>query len=192
VARAPGFAPASQALRGGARNQTVTLRLKPAPEDAAPERVLAGRGVEASGVSVPEAVVTLGAGRGRGRGGGALLPVPVRTDAQGRFRFEAVPAQVGWAQAWAGELLSDRVAVEPGDAEVVLTVRLADLEGRHAALVVKRDQSWFVFVERSLSSEDREYVIGMARQRAECGIADFLPLLQYSRARMTRSAVSSA
>jgi hypothetical protein len=124
VARAPGFAPAFEALRGGRRVQTVTLRLRSAPQDAAPEKVLAGRVVEASGVPVPEAVVTLGAGRGRGRGGGgAPLPAPVRTDVQGRFRFEAVPAQVAWAQAWAGELLSDRVAVEPGDAEVVLPVR---------------------------------------------------------------------
>jgi len=68
-------------------------------------------------------VVTLGAGRGRGRGGGAPIPAPVISDAQGRFRFEGVPAQVGWALASAGDLLSDRVAVEPGDADVVLTVR---------------------------------------------------------------------
>jgi len=123
VARAAGFHPATEVLRGGGRTRTLTLRLKPAPGDAAAEKGLGGRVVEASGVGVPEAVVTLGAGRGRGRGGNALLPAPVRTDAQGRFRFEAVPEQVGWAQAWAGELLSDRVAAEPGDAEVVLTVR---------------------------------------------------------------------
>jgi len=123
VARAPGFSPAAEALRGGGRTRTVTLRLKPSPEDAAPEKPLAGRVLEASGVPMPEAVVTLGVGRGRGRGGGVLLPAPVRTDVQGRFRFEGVPAQVGWAQAFSGELLSDRVAVEPGDQEVVLTAR---------------------------------------------------------------------
>ncbi len=123
VAHAPGFAPATEALRGGGRLRTVTLRLKPAPEDAAPEKSLAGQVVEPSGAPVPEAVVALGGGRGKGRGGGALLPAPVRTDAEGRFRFQSVPAQVGWAQAWAGELLSERMAVEPGDAEVVLTVR---------------------------------------------------------------------
>ena len=123
VAHAPGFAPGAEPLRGGGRLRTVTLRLKPAPEDSGAEKTLAGRVVEASGVPVPEALVTLGVGRGRGRGGGALLPAPARTDAEGRFRFDAVPAQVGWAQAWAGELLSDRVAVEAGDAEVVLTVR---------------------------------------------------------------------
>jgi len=123
VARAPGFAPAAEALKAGARVQTVVLRLKRASEDAAPDKALAGQVVETGGVPVPGAVVMLGMGRGKGRGGGALLPAPVRTDAQGRFRFEVVPAQVGWAQAWAGDLLSDRVAVEPGDAAVVLTVR---------------------------------------------------------------------
>jgi hypothetical protein len=122
VAHAAGFAAASEPLRGSGRTRTVTLRLARLPEDAPPERVLAGRVVEPSGVPVPEAVVTLGAGRGRGRGG-VPLPPPVMTDAQGRFRFEGVPAQVGWAQASAGDLLSERVTVEPGDAEVVLTVR---------------------------------------------------------------------
>jgi len=123
VAHAAGFAAAAEPLRGSGRTRTVTLRLARLPEDAPPDRVLAGRVVEPGDVPVPEAVVTLGAGRGRGRGGGAPIPAPVISDSQGRFRFEGVPAQVGWAQASAGDLLSDRVAVEPGDAEVVLTVR---------------------------------------------------------------------
>ena len=123
VARARGFAPAAEALRGSGRSRTITLRLAVQPADAPPERALAGRVVEPSGVPVPEAVVTLGVGRGRGRGGGPLVPAPSLTDAQGRFRFEGVPGSVGWAQASAGDLLSDRVAVEPGDTEVVLTVR---------------------------------------------------------------------
>src|SRR6516225_532109 len=123
VAHAAGFAAAAEPLRGSGRTRTVTLRLARLPEDAPPDRVLTGRVVEPGDVPVPEAVVTLGAGRGRGRGGGAPIPAPVISDAQGRFRFEGVPAQVGWALALAGDLLSDRVAVEPGDAEVVLTVR---------------------------------------------------------------------
>jgi hypothetical protein len=122
-AHATGFLPAVERLGSGARTQTVTLRLKAAPADAAAEMPLAGRVVEPSGAPVPEAVVTLGASRQRGRGPGALLPAPVTTDAQGRFRFQAVPSQVGWAQAAAGELLSERVNVEAGDTEVVLTVR---------------------------------------------------------------------
>src|SRR5215831_1840149 len=122
VAHATGFATGSEPLRGGGRTRTVTLRLARMSEDAPPERVVAGRVVDPGDVPVPEAVVTLGAGRGRGRGG-APMPAPVMTDAQGRFRFEGVPAQVGWAQASAGDLLSDRVAVEAGDAEVMLTVR---------------------------------------------------------------------
>ncbi len=69
----------------------------------------------------PDAVVTLGVSR-RPREGFSVLPAPVASDAQGRFRFEAVPAQVGWAQARAGDLLSERVGVEQGQAEVVLTV----------------------------------------------------------------------
>jgi hypothetical protein len=122
VANATGYATAAEPLRGGGRTRSVTLRLARLPEDAAAERVLTGRVVEAGEVPVPDAVVTLGAGRGRGRGGGPL-PAPVTSDAQGRFRFEGVPSQVGWAQASAGDLLSDRVAVEAGDAELVLTVR---------------------------------------------------------------------
>ena len=123
VARASGFTPAAEALRGGGRTRSVTLRLARAPEDAAPDKVLAGRVIDASGIPVPEAVVSVGVGRGRGRGAAAFPPPPVTTDAQGRFRFEAVPAQVGWAQASAGDFLSERVAVEPGDTEVVITVR---------------------------------------------------------------------
>jgi hypothetical protein len=122
VAHATGFATAAEPLRGGGRTRSVTLRLTRLPEDAAAERVLSGRVVEPGDVPVPDAVVTLGAGRGRGRGGGPM-PAPVTSDAQGRFRFEGVPSQVGWAQASAGDLLSDRVAVEAGDAELVLTVR---------------------------------------------------------------------
>jgi len=122
VANATGFATAAEPLRGSGRTRSVTLRLARLPEDAATERVLTGRVVEAGDVPVPDAVVTLGAGRGRGRGGGPM-PAPVTSDAQGRFRFEGVPSQVGWAQASAGDLLSDRVAVEAGDAELVLTVR---------------------------------------------------------------------
>ena len=122
VARASGFEAAAEALRGG-RTQTVTLRLKRAADDAAPDKALAGRVVEASGAPVPDAVVMLGVARGKWRAGAQLLPAPVTTDAEGRFRFEAVPAQVGWAQASAGDLLSDRVNAEPGDTEVVLTVR---------------------------------------------------------------------
>ena len=122
VARASGYEAAAEALRGG-RTQTVTLRLKRAAEDAAPDRALSGRVVEPSGAPVPEAVVMLGVARGKWRSGAQLLPAPVTTDAEGRFRFDAVPAQVGWAQASAGELLSDRVTAEPGDTEVVLTVR---------------------------------------------------------------------
>jgi len=123
VAHAAGFASAAEPLRGSGRTRTVTLRLSRLPEDAPPDRVLAGRVVEANGVPVPDAVVTLGAGHGRGRGGNAILPPPVTTDGQGRFRFEGVPAQLGWAQASAGDLLSDRVAVEAGTTEVELTVR---------------------------------------------------------------------
>jgi len=123
VARAPGFSPAAEPLRGSGRTRSITLRLPPLPAQGLQERTLAGRVVEPSGVPVPDAVVTLGAGRGRGRGPGAILPAPVTTDAQGRFRFEDVPAQVGWAQAAAGDLLSERVSIEPGDAEVTLTVR---------------------------------------------------------------------
>jgi hypothetical protein len=123
VAHAAGFAPAAESLRGSGRTRTVTLRLSRLPEDASPDRVLSGRVVEANGVPVPDAVVTLGAGHGRGRGGNALLPAPVTTDGQGRFRFESVPVQVGWAQASAGDLLSDRVAVEAGATDVELTVR---------------------------------------------------------------------
>jgi len=122
-AHAMGFVPGVERLGSGAQTQTVTFRLKPAPADAAAELPLAGRVVEPSGAPVPEAVVTLGASRQRGRGPGALLPAPVTTDAQGRFRFPAVPSQVGWAQAAAGELVSERVNVEAGDTEVVLTVR---------------------------------------------------------------------
>jgi len=122
-AHATGFTPGVERLRSGTRTQTVTFRLKRAPADAAADLPLAGRVVEPSGAPVPEAVVMLGASRQRGKGPGALLPAPVTSDAQGRFRFEAVPSQVGWAQAAAGELLSDRVNVGAGDTEVVLTVR---------------------------------------------------------------------
>lgn len=123
VAHAAGFAPAAEPLRGSGRTRTVTLRLSRQPEDAQPDRVLAGRVVEEGGVPVPDAVVTLGAGRGRGRGGAALLPAPTTSDGQGRFRFEGVPSQAGWVQASTGDLLSDRVPVEPGTTEVELTVR---------------------------------------------------------------------
>jgi hypothetical protein len=123
VAHATGFATAAEVLRGGGRTRSVTLRLARLPADAPAERVLVGRVVESGNVPVPDAVVTLGAGRGRGRGGGAPMPAPVTSDAQGRFRFEGVPPQVGWAQASAGDLLSDRVAIEAGDAELVLTVQ---------------------------------------------------------------------
>jgi len=123
VAHAAGFATGSEPLRGSGRTRSVTLKLATSSDDAAQERVLTGRVVEQGDVPVPDAVVTLGAGRGRGRGGGAPMPAPVTSDAQGRFRFEGVPAQVGWAQATAGDLLSDRVGVEPGDADLVLTVR---------------------------------------------------------------------
>ncbi|HEY1335815.1 MAG TPA: carboxypeptidase regulatory-like domain-containing protein, partial [Myxococcaceae bacterium] len=123
VAHAAGFATGAEPLRGGGRTRTVTLRLARLNEDAQPERVLTGRVVEPGDVPVPEAVVTLGAGRGRGRGGGAPLPPPVISDAQGRFRFEAVPAQADWVQASAGDLLSDRVGIGQGDLELVLIVR---------------------------------------------------------------------
>ena len=123
VARAPGFTPAVEALRASATVQTLTLRLKPLPADAVADRPLAGRVLEESGAPVPEAVVSLGMGRGRGRAPGGPLPAPVTTDAQGRFQFPGVPSQVGWAQARAADLLSERVNVEPGDQEVVLTVR---------------------------------------------------------------------
>ena len=123
VAHAAGFASGVEPLRGGGKTRSVTVRLARLSEDAQPERVITGRVVEPGDVPVPEAVVTLGAGRGRGRGGGGPLPPAAISDAQGRFRIEGVPAQVGWVQALAGDLLSDRVGVEPGDAEVVLTVR---------------------------------------------------------------------
>lgn len=122
LAQAAGFAPAAEPLRGTGSTRTVTLRLKPAPADATAEPPLAGRVVDDAGAPVPEAVVTLGVTR-RPRDGASLLPAPVVTDAQGRFRFEAVPPQVGWAQARAGELLSERIGVEAGQAEVLLTVR---------------------------------------------------------------------
>ena len=121
LAQAAGFAPAVEPLRGTGETRTVTLRLKAASANAAPEPPLAGRVVDDRGAPVPDAVVTLGVTR-RPREGGSVLPAPVASDAQGRFRFEAVPAQVGWAQARAGDLLSERVGVEPGQAEVVLTV----------------------------------------------------------------------
>ncbi|MGZ6070167.1 MAG: carboxypeptidase regulatory-like domain-containing protein [Myxococcaceae bacterium] len=121
LAQAAGFSPAVEPLRGTGETRTVTLRLKTAPADAAPEPPLGGRVVDDRGAPVPDAVVTLGVSR-RPREGGSVLPAPVAADAQGRFRFEAVPAQVGWAQARAGDLLSERVGVEPGQAEVVLTV----------------------------------------------------------------------
>jgi Carboxypeptidase regulatory-like domain/PDZ domain len=123
VARAPGFTPAAEPLRGSGRTLSVTLRLAAVPAEGLSERTLTGRVVEPGEVPVPDAVVTLGAGRGRGRGPGVILPAPVTTDSQGRFRFEDVPSQVGWAQASAGDLLSERVSIEPGDTEVTLTVR---------------------------------------------------------------------
>ena len=122
TARAPGFAPAAEPLRGAGKSRNVVLRLARLPEDAPPDRALAGRVVEPSGAPVPDAVVTVGVGRGRGRSG-ALPPAPTTTDAQGRFHFDAVPPQMGWAQAVAGDLISDRVTVEPGNTEVEITVR---------------------------------------------------------------------
>jgi Carboxypeptidase regulatory-like domain/PDZ domain len=123
VARAPGFTPAAEPLRGSGRTRSVTLRLAALPAEGLSERTLTGRVVEPGDIPVPDAGVTRGAGRGRGRGPGAILPAPVTTDAQGRFRFEEVPSQVSWAQAAAGDLLSERVSIESGDAEVTLTVR---------------------------------------------------------------------
>ncbi len=111
--RRRGSPPRSSPSVARANTRTVTLRLKTAPADAVPEPLLAGRVVDDRGAPVPDAVVTLGVSRRPGEGG-SVLPAPVTTDAQGRFRFEAVPAQVGWAQARAGDLLSDRVGVEPG------------------------------------------------------------------------------
>jgi hypothetical protein len=121
VAQAPGFAPATEPIRGSGKTRTVTLRLGAPPDDAAQEKGLSGRVVEASGVPVPDAVVSVAVSRRRGRQG-ALPPTPVTTDAQGRFRFESVPAESLLAQAVAGDLLSDRVAVEPGATDVELTV----------------------------------------------------------------------
>jgi|SoiMethySBSTD1v2_1073268.scaffolds.fasta_scaffold41417_3 hypothetical protein len=123
VARAPGFTPAAEPLRGSGRTRSVTLRLAVLPPEGLSERTLTGRVVEPGDIPVPDAVVTLGAGRGRGRGPGVILPAPVTTDGQGRFRFEQVPSQVSWAQAAAGDLLSERVSIESGHAEVTLTVR---------------------------------------------------------------------
>jgi hypothetical protein len=122
VAQAPGFAPATEAIRGSGRTRTVTLRLGAPPLDAEQQKGLAGRVVEASGVPVPDAVVSLAVGTRRGRQGG-LAPAPVTTDAQGRFRFESVPAQSLLAQAVAGDLVSDRVGVEAGATDVELIVR---------------------------------------------------------------------
>jgi Carboxypeptidase regulatory-like domain/PDZ domain len=122
TARAPGFAPAAEPLRGAGKSRNVVLRLARLPEDAPPDRALAGRVVEPSGAPVPDAVVTVGLGRARGRSG-VLPPSPTTTDAQGRFHFESVPPQVGWIQAVAGDLISDRVTVEPGSTEVEITVR---------------------------------------------------------------------
>lgn len=122
VAQAAGFEPVAEALRGSGSSRSVTLRLRPASGEAPADLALTGRVIEPSGAPVPGAVVTLGAAR-RPRAGAALLPVPVATDGHGRFRFEAVPAHAGWAQARAGDLLSERVTVEPGNTEVLLTVR---------------------------------------------------------------------
>ena len=152
LAQAAGFTPAAEPLRGTGSTRTVTLRLKAAPADATPEPSLAGRVIDDAGAPVPDALVTLGATR-RPREGGSLLPAPVVADAQGRFRFEAVPAQVGWAQARAGELLSERVGVEPGQTEVLLTVRPGGIlagrvlhaDGRPAtafALQIQRLRRW--------------------------------------------------
>jgi hypothetical protein len=43
VARAPGFAPAAEPLRGAGRTRSIVLRLNRQPEDAPPDRPLAGR-----------------------------------------------------------------------------------------------------------------------------------------------------
>src|SRR5262249_8678253 len=90
TARAPGFAPAAEPLRGAGKSRNVVLRLARLPEDAPPDRALAGRVVEPSGAPVPDAVVTVGLGRARGRSG-VLPPSLTTTGAQGRFHFESVP-----------------------------------------------------------------------------------------------------
>jgi hypothetical protein len=52
VAHATGFATAAEPLRGGGRTRSVTLRLARLPEDAAADRVVTGRVVEAGDVGV--------------------------------------------------------------------------------------------------------------------------------------------
>jgi hypothetical protein len=124
VARHPGFLPGAVGLRREhVPSQTVTLTLKPAGDSEAPEATLSGRVLDGAGAAVPGASVALGLARGRGPLGWALLPSPVLADAEGRFRFQNVPENVGWAQARSGELVSDRVTVEAGAEDVLLTVR---------------------------------------------------------------------
>lgn len=124
VARHPGFLPSAVGLRREhVLNQTVTLTLKAAGDSEATEATIAGRVQDAAGAAVPGATVALGLGRWRGPLGWALLPSAVSADAEGRFRFHGVPENVGWAQARSGELVSERVAVEAGAEDVLLTVR---------------------------------------------------------------------
>jgi hypothetical protein len=121
VARLAGYLPAAAGLRGGrAPRQEVTIRLKPAPQPAAPDRIVAGRVVDARGVPVPGAVVSYTAGR---RGAQwAVAPAPVTTDGEGRFALRGVGEQ-GSVQARAAELLSDRVAAPAGVQDLTVTVR---------------------------------------------------------------------
>jgi hypothetical protein len=124
VARHPGFLPSAVGLRREhVASQTVTLTLKPAGDSAASAETISGRVLDAAGAAVPGANVALGLSRWRGALGWALLPSPVLADADGRFRFQGVPENVGWAQARSGELVSDRVRVEAGAEDVLLTVR---------------------------------------------------------------------